>query len=260
MSATWAFSPDRPTKRPVGAAPGFRDVYSDRGYGRLREVGYAGYIWSSSVPSGSSTAHYLTFHYGGIDPQYSYYRAYGRQLRCLQEEGFRCPAGRHPACFRGHSVKPSGPYPLGKNQSLSSPPLEPRGLLLSVMRQKVGKDRSQGVFAPLANPHRFLACHRRKVRPVAHHLEALQNPGWSAQRHRRGRRFYESRQVQSQAPPSHLFPHSRLEETGGPDASPSGGPQLSLRSMRSLPGARPEKTVSVRAPWRFILFRQERNS
>ena len=47
---------------------------------------------------------------------------------------------------------PSGPDPLGENQSLSSPPLEPRGLLLSVMRQKVGKERSQGVFAPLAIP------------------------------------------------------------------------------------------------------------
>ncbi len=44
------------------------------------------------------------------------------------------------------------PYPLGKNQSLSSPPLEPRGLLLSVMRQKVGKERSQEGCAPLAIP------------------------------------------------------------------------------------------------------------
>ncbi len=50
------------------------------------------------------------------------------------------------------SHTPSGPNPLGENQSLSSPPLEPRGLLLSVMRQKVGKERSQGVFAPLAIP------------------------------------------------------------------------------------------------------------
>ncbi len=47
---------------------------------------------------------------------------------------------------------PSGPDPLGENQSLSSPPLEPRGLLLSVMRQKVGKERSQGDSAPLAIP------------------------------------------------------------------------------------------------------------
>ncbi len=68
--------------------------------------------------------------------------------------GRSCSAGRHPACFRGHSVKPSGPYPLGKNQSLSSPPLEPRRLLLSAMRQKVSKDRSQEGCAPLANPRR----------------------------------------------------------------------------------------------------------
>ena len=53
------------------------------------------------------------------------------------------------------SDAPSGPDPLGVNQSLSSPPLEPRGLLLSVMRQKVGKERNQGVFAPLANPRFF---------------------------------------------------------------------------------------------------------
>ena len=67
----------------------------------------------------------------------------------------RCPAGRHPACFRGHSVKPSGPYPLGKNQSLSSPPLEPRRLLLSAMRQKVSKERSQGDYHPLGHPPRL---------------------------------------------------------------------------------------------------------
>ena len=97
-------------------------------------------------------------------------------LRCLQEEGFRCPAGRHPACFRGHSVKPSGPYPLGKNQSLSSPPLEPRGLLLSVMRQKVGKERSQEGCAPLANPHCFLACPLRKFGPSPTPLRLCKTP------------------------------------------------------------------------------------
>ncbi len=69
-------------------------------------------------------------------------------------KGRSCSAGRHPAYFRGHSVKPSDPYPLGKNQSLSSPPLMPRGHLLSAMRQKVSKDRSQGGSAPLANPRR----------------------------------------------------------------------------------------------------------
>ncbi len=129
-------------------APGYRIVDS----GELCRVGYSGFSWSSTV-SGSNS-YYLDFYPTRLVPQTSTHRAIGRQLRCLQEEGFRCPAGRHPACFRGHSVKPSGPDPLGKNQSLSSPPLEPRGLLLSAMRQKVSKERSQGVFAPLANPRR----------------------------------------------------------------------------------------------------------
>ncbi len=74
------------------------------------------------------------------------------------------PAGLLPRA----GIKPSGragPSPLGENQSLSSPPLEPRGLLLSVMRQKVGKERSQEGCAPLANPQRFLACHLRKFGP-----------------------------------------------------------------------------------------------
>ena len=114
--------------------------------------------------------------------------------------GFRCPllglqlrlsrpTGRQNALWARRILPSSqaGPNPLGENQSLSSPPLEPRGLLLSVMRQKVGKERSQGVFAPLANPHRFLACPLRKFGPSPTPLEAVQNPGWSAQRHRRGR-------------------------------------------------------------------------
>ena len=49
-----------------------------------------------------------------------------------------------------------------------------------------------------------------KVRPCAHSLEALQNPGWSAQRHRRGRRLYESQLALSQA-----WPGSHYD---GPDA------------------------------------------
>ncbi len=71
---------------------------------------------------------------------------------------FRCVASRNRERTSRPRTKPpsppSGPNPLGENQSLSSPPLKPRGLLLSVMRQKVGKDRSQEGYAPLANPHR----------------------------------------------------------------------------------------------------------
>ncbi len=92
---------------------------------------------------------------------------------------------------------PSGPNPLGENQSLSSPPLEPRGLLLSVMRQKVGKERNQGDYRPLGYPPPFFGLPSQKVRPVAHPLEALQNPGWGAQRHRRGRRCKTSQRARN---------------------------------------------------------------
>ena len=63
------------------------------------------------------------------------------------------PLGTRTRRPRG-SDAPSGPDPLGENQSLSSPPLEPRGLLLSVMRQKVGKERIQGDCHPLGHPPR----------------------------------------------------------------------------------------------------------
>ena len=49
-----------------------------------------------------------------------------------------------------------------------------------------------------------------KIRPCAHPLEALQNPGWSAQRHRRGRRCKASRPAQP-----NFSAHCRLVEAGG---------------------------------------------
>jgi hypothetical protein len=64
------------------------------------------------------------------------------------------PAKRPVGARRILPSSQAGPNPLGKNQSLSSPPLEPRRLLLSAMRQKVSKDRSQEGCAPLANPRR----------------------------------------------------------------------------------------------------------
>ncbi|MDE5945490.1 MAG: hypothetical protein K2G93_07920 [Rikenella sp.] len=48
-------------------------------------VGYGGYSWSSTIPTGSTSAHYLRFYFGGISPNNGSYRAYGFQLRCLQE-------------------------------------------------------------------------------------------------------------------------------------------------------------------------------
>ncbi len=70
------------------------------------------------------------------------------------------PAKRPVGARRILPSSRAGSNPLGENQSLSSPPLEPRGLLLSVMRQKVGKERSQGVFAPLAIPPDWAANHQ----------------------------------------------------------------------------------------------------
>ncbi len=75
-----------PACRAAPAPPGFRDAESNRGYGALRNVGNLGYIWSSSILSRSGYAHYLSFNYAGIGPQSYNHRAYGFQLRCLQEE------------------------------------------------------------------------------------------------------------------------------------------------------------------------------
>ncbi|MDE5943966.1 MAG: hypothetical protein K2G93_00040 [Rikenella sp.] len=46
-------------------------------------VGNYGYSWASTAAG--ANAHFLNFSYGGIGPNSSGYRAYGRQLRCLQE-------------------------------------------------------------------------------------------------------------------------------------------------------------------------------
>ncbi len=66
-------------------APGYRDAMSARGFGGLRDVGNYGYSWSSTIPAESGNAHYLDFNYDGVYPQRSNYRAYGLQLRCLQD-------------------------------------------------------------------------------------------------------------------------------------------------------------------------------
>ena len=74
-------------------APGFRDAGSRTG-GRLYEVGFSGFSWSSTIPTGSGNARYLLFYYSWLYPQNSSNRAYGFPLRCLQEEEPReCLAG-----------------------------------------------------------------------------------------------------------------------------------------------------------------------
>ena len=59
--------------------------YRHRDSGTLYAVGSNGYSWSSSIPAGSTNAHYLSFYYSWIYPQNSVSRAYGFQVRCLQE-------------------------------------------------------------------------------------------------------------------------------------------------------------------------------
>ena len=63
----------------MGAAPGFREASR----GTLIAVGYYGYSWSSTITG--SGAHFLHFGYNGVYPQDGSSRAYGLQLRCLQE-------------------------------------------------------------------------------------------------------------------------------------------------------------------------------
>ncbi len=60
-------------------APGYRT----HGSGTLYHVGDHGFSWSSTIAG--SNAHNLHFNYGGIHPQNNSRRAYGFQLRCLQE-------------------------------------------------------------------------------------------------------------------------------------------------------------------------------
>ena len=69
-------------KKTPPPAPGFRDAGYFNGYGTLYGVGYAGYIWSSSIAG--TIAHNLGFYYSWLNPQNSNNRANGLQLRCLQ--------------------------------------------------------------------------------------------------------------------------------------------------------------------------------
>ena len=64
-------------------APGFRDAFSTRGYGRLWYVGNDGFSWSSFASGGD--AYRLGFGDLGVYPQDRGYHAFGFPLRCLQE-------------------------------------------------------------------------------------------------------------------------------------------------------------------------------
>ncbi len=69
----------QPSSAEQHPAPGLRGYE----HGKVRDVGYGGYSWSSTITG--SNAHFLRFHYGGVYPQDYSNRAYGLQLRCLLE-------------------------------------------------------------------------------------------------------------------------------------------------------------------------------
>ena len=106
------------------------------------------------------------------------------------------------------SDAPSGPAPLGENITFSSPPLKPRGLLLSVMRQKVGKERSQEGFAPLANPRFFQTVPRRMfgLAPTPRAAPPLDAEAGDA-KHRDGfRRYFRPKARPSSPDGGHRYP------------------------------------------------------
>ena len=70
----------------IAPAPGFRDSgyrNATGGSGKLYSVGDYGFSWSSFA-SGDDACR-LNFYGGGVYPQNNGCRAYGFQLRCLQE-------------------------------------------------------------------------------------------------------------------------------------------------------------------------------
>ena len=79
------FAEPTPAFKGPAAPPGFRDSGNYNGYGVLWSVGTSGYSWSSTITS--SNVRYLGLYYSRLRPQDSGGRAYGLQLRCLQEEG-----------------------------------------------------------------------------------------------------------------------------------------------------------------------------
>ncbi len=135
------------------------------------------------------------------------------------------------------------------------------------------RTQPRGLSPPWLSPTVFWPALSESSASGAHPPEAVQNPGWSAQRHRQGRRCKASRQVQPEARPRSPY--------DGPDArrnfakkSPAFAcraapePAVARRLARAtqrvaivlladqFPSALPEKplrpTVSVRAPWEII--------
>ncbi|MCC8062953.1 MAG: fimbrillin family protein [Rikenellaceae bacterium] len=77
------YVPSNGTVRAWYPAPGFRDAGSYGKLGSLVNVGHSGYSWSSAV--GDSDGVFLDFYTVGLIPRNTANRAFGLQVRCIQE-------------------------------------------------------------------------------------------------------------------------------------------------------------------------------
>ena len=114
------------------------------------------------------------------------------------------------------------------------------------MRQKVSKERSQGVFAPLAIPPRLGSeSPTEKIRPCAHPPEAALRPG------RQGRRCKASRQAHPKARPRSPY-EGRRHHPYGPDccSKTAISDRAPLRRPPGGPDCCSKTAISDRAPLR----------
>ena len=165
--------PSGPAGVPSGTpAPGLR-AYE---YGTLWYVGRVGYSWSATE-AGAAT-HNLNFGPTWVNPKGADHRASGLPLRCLQEEGEGAAGPRDEA-----SQSPVGAQPSrGGYNSFLSPAQAAGAPTFCDATESRQRTQPRGLSPPWLTPA-FFGPPPENVRPVAHPLEALQNPGSSAQRH-----------------------------------------------------------------------------
>ncbi len=131
-------------------APGFRDSgyrTAENGAGKLYAVGYSGYGWSSSIPTGSGNARYLHFNYGFLARMDSKTPG-GRAADFTLEPGRAQPSRGESISFLSPAQAAGAPTFCDATESRQR--TQPRGL------------------RPLGHPPTFFGLPSQKVRPVAH--------------------------------------------------------------------------------------------
>ncbi len=148
-------------------APGFRDSgyrTAENGAGKLYYVGGLGFGWSSTVPGESTDALFLGFDSGDIRFYDLNNRAFGFQLRCLQEEG----VARHSNRTHRVSCWPSGRESLTEKNSPRVPSGTPAPGFRTYDLGKIGGVGSVGysLASTEAGPSaRFLYFYPGEIRP-----------------------------------------------------------------------------------------------